>query len=239
MFERSSKTRVRNFFKNQSFYIILVACIMVVGVAAVIALTWQPEPAQNDPSKNVQKQQAPTLQEELDKNELETDWPSEPEDDAIAESPLDIPSEENPAPAKAKTVTLKMPIEGEIIKSFSKDKLVFNETLNMFATHNGIDISADQGSKVVAAYSGEVSSIETDQNKGLMVKIEHENSQYTVYSGLEEAKVKKGDKVSSGDEIGTVGIPAFEAAQGAHIHFEYIIDSKYVDPQKYLESEKN
>ena len=114
------------------------------------------------------------------------------------------------------------------------DKLVFNETMNMWATHNGIDIGAEDNAKVVAAMSGEVEKIDQDSSKICTVTLKHANDQKTIYNGLSSVSVKEGDKVSAGQELGIVGVPSFEAHDGLHLHFEYMIGNEYKNPEQFI-----
>lgn len=55
-----------------------------------------------------------------------------------------------------------MPVEGEIIKEYAKDKLVYSDTLKEWVTHAGIDIKADKTTVVKASEEGTVKSIKND-----------------------------------------------------------------------------
>lgn len=66
-----------------------------------------------------------------------------------------------------------MPIDGEIIKEFAKDKLVYSDTLKEWVTHTGIDIKAEKTSVVKASENGTVKYIKNDPRYGLTVVIEH------------------------------------------------------------------
>lgn len=129
-----------------------------------------------------------------------------------------------------------VPVEGEIIREFAKDKLVYSETLGEWITHNGIDIKADKTSVVKAAASGKVSVIKNDPRYGLTVCIEHENGFKTVYANLLTAEfVTEGEVVESGQTIGTVGNTAtFEILDEPHLHFELIKNNEYLDPNLYI-----
>lgn len=52
-----------------------------------------------------------------------------------------------------------MPVEGSIMKEFADNKLVYSNTLDVWTTHNGIDISADKTTVVKASAEGTVKSI--------------------------------------------------------------------------------
>ncbi len=129
-----------------------------------------------------------------------------------------------------------IPVEGEILKAYAKDNLVYSTTLDEWITHNGLDIAAEKTTVVKAAADGTVKSIKNDPRYGLTVTIEHQNGFSTVYSNLLTAEfVEEGEKVEQGDTIGTVGNTAtFEIADEPHLHFEILKDSQNVDPELYI-----
>lgn len=128
------------------------------------------------------------------------------------------------------------PVEGEISIDYAKDKLVYSETLGEWITHLGIDIKADKTTVVKASADGTVKSIKNDPRYGLTVVIEHSNGFSTVYSNLLTAEfVNVGEKVTSGQTIGTVGNTAsFEILDESHLHFEILKDNEQIDPNMYL-----
>ena len=135
-----------------------------------------------------------------------------------------------------KEVSFAMPIEGEIIRGFAKDNLVYSETLQEWIVHTAIDIKAESRDVVKAAAEGTVTAIKNDPRYGLTVIIEHDGGFKTVYSNLLTAEfVVEGEKVKQGQTIGTIGSSAtFEIADESHLHFEMLKDSVYVDPTIYI-----
>lgn len=135
-----------------------------------------------------------------------------------------------------KEISFQMPVEGEVVKEFAKDNLLYSETLKEWMTHLGIDIKADKTSVVKSAEAGTIKSIKNDPRYGLTVVIEHRDGYKTVYSNLLTAEfVSEGEEVKQGQTIGTVGTTAvFEVADEPHLHFEIIKDGEYVDPNIYL-----
>lgn len=129
-----------------------------------------------------------------------------------------------------------MPVEGEILKEFAKDKLIESKTLQEWTTHPGIDIQADKTTVIKAAADGTVKSIKNDPRYGITVTIEHASGFTSVYANLLTAEfVVVGESVKSGQTIGTVGNTAvFEIADPYHLHFELLKDEEYVDPVLYL-----
>lgn len=135
-----------------------------------------------------------------------------------------------------KELNFEKPVDGEIVKEYAKDNLLYSNTLQEWTTHLGIDIKADKTTVVKAAEAGTVKTIKNDPRYGLTIVIEHENGYQTIYSNLLSSEfVVEGEKVEKGQSIGTVGnTAAFEIADEAHLHFEVLKDSIQVDPNIYL-----
>lgn len=135
-----------------------------------------------------------------------------------------------------KELSFQKPVEGEIVREYAKDNLIYSSTLAEWTTHMGIDIKADKTTVVKSAESGTVKSIKNDPRYGLTVVIEHEDNFQTVYSNLLTSEfVVEGEKVEKGQSIGTVGNTAvFEIADEPHLHFEILKDSLPVDPSIYM-----
>lgn len=135
-----------------------------------------------------------------------------------------------------KELSFTKPVEGEIMKEYAKDNLVYSATLDEWVTHMGIDIKAEKTTVVKAAEIGTVKSIKNDPRYGLTIVIEHDDGFQSVYANLLTSEfVVEGEKVEKGQSIGTVGNTAvFEIADEPHLHFEILKDSLQVDPNIYL-----
>ena len=142
----------------------------------------------------------------------------------------------NTEPIKPKDPEFSMPVEGDIVRNYAKDNLIYSDTLQEWITHLGIDIKAPRTTVVKASEEGEVVAIKNDPRYGLTVVIEHTNGFKTVYSNLLTAEfVSEGDKVVKRQTIGTVGNSAsFEIVDEPHLHFEILKDNIQVDPNIYL-----
>ena len=75
-------------------------------------------------------------------------------------------------------------VDGEIVRDFAVDSLIYSETLQEWTTHTGIDIKADKTTVVKSAEAGTVKSIKNDPRYGMTIVIEHENGFKTVYYNL-------------------------------------------------------
>jgi murein DD-endopeptidase MepM/ murein hydrolase activator NlpD len=100
--------------------------------------------------------------------------------------------------------------------------------------HNGTDIGAPQGTKIVAASGGIVIVAEYLRGYGNTVIIEHGNNVRTLYGHIRNngTKVKVGDTVKKGQKIAEVGSTG--NSTGPHLHFEVHENGKQIDPMKYL-----
>lgn len=137
---------------------------------------------------------------------------------------------------KTQVITFVKPVDGEITKEFAKEKLVYSNTLEEWATHLGIDIKADKTTVVKASEAGTIKSIKNDPRYGLSVIIEHQDGYETLYANLLTTEfVKVGEQVKQGQSIATVGDTAtFEIADEPHLHFEILKEALPVDPGIYI-----
>jgi murein DD-endopeptidase MepM/ murein hydrolase activator NlpD len=131
---------------------------------------------------------------------------------------------------------LVKPAKGDITKHFAYDTLVYMKTLNQWSTHFGVDIAAQVGDDVVAALDGTVDSTYKDPMLGNCVKITSSNNISAVYAGLLNIdSIKKGDKITAGEVIGTVGnTAASEITESSHLHFEVWQKDVPINPESYF-----
>ena len=135
-----------------------------------------------------------------------------------------------------KVLKFQAPVEGEIIKDYANETLIYSKTLDEWTTHLGIDIAGKKTAIVKAAEDGVVESIKNDPRYGLTVTISHIDGFKTVYSNLLTTEfVTEGKNVKKGDTIATIGESAsFEILDETHLHFEMYKDGNVVNPTIYL-----
>lgn len=138
--------------------------------------------------------------------------------------------------AEVQPEIVQWPLEGDLLSSFSQEKLTYSQTMGDWRTHEGLDIAAEMGATVYATQSGSVSAVYEDDFLGTVVVISHSGDLATRYANLaEEPCVAVGDSVSAGDTIGYVGHTALlETAEPDHLHFEVYENGSAVDPLEYL-----
>ena len=101
--------------------------------------------------------------------------------------------------------------------------------------HEGMDFAAPVGTPVRATAPGTVVETRVNSAQGSRVVINHGNEYRTVYTHLDNYRVRHGQKVKRGDTIGTVGNPSISIAP--HLHYEVHKNGKHVDPINYFFSE--
>ncbi len=85
------------------------------------------------------------------------------------------------------------------------------------AFHQGIDIAAAAGARVLASAAGTVETVGTHPRLGKFVKIVHKGGTYTLYGHLKDWRVKEGERVDGGDYIGRIGSTG--RSTGPHLDF--------------------
>ena len=173
---------------------------------------------------------------EISGNSTETEETAQNSNNTISKESTTESQNTNETEQEVEEPEFKRPVEGEIIREFAKDKLVYSNTLGEWITHSGIDIKAEKTTVVKASEEGTVKSIKNDPRYGLTIVIEHTDGYTTIYSNLLTAEfVIEGESVKQGQTIGTVGNTAtFEIADEAHLHFEITKDGEALDPELYL-----
>ena len=117
------------------------------------------------------------------------------------------------------------PVNGKIIRDYVKNKT------------DGIDISAPEGTPVVAAEIGVVAAITAataESKKPSIIVLKHKDKILTVYGGLGEIIVKEKEKVFRGQTIGKVG-----SGNPSFLHFEVRKGFQPLDPMDFLKKEQN
>ena len=101
--------------------------------------------------------------------------------------------------------------------------------------HNGIDISAPEGTPIYAADNGVVTMAQGGWNYGYgnVVQIDHGNGFVTIYAHLSVISVGPCQSISAGAPIGASGNTG--NSQGAHLHFEIRQNGTPVNPWFFLQ----
>ena len=241
-----------NFFTDKGLYIVLFICVAIVGIAswALLFSGFGNEEIATPVSGTVDEvignktteAEKPEPEAEIkapETEESETE-PPEPEQEAVsvwnettAESEQEKPEEKE---TTEKTAEYIWPLSGAVQVSYSMNDLVYDKTMADWRTHDGIDIEAQLGTKVMAVMDGTVKEVYTDDMYGTTVVISHGNDLESIYSNLAGVPtVNVGDTVNCGDIIGSVGDSAeAETNEVSHLHFSMKSKGESIDPMDYL-----
>lgn len=175
--------------------------------------------------------------ENIDKEKMETK-------EGTSNINVDISSNTSKAQVKTKTTTTKKstaavkplnfskPISGDIQKPYSIDKVIYSKTLELWKTHDGIDIAAEIGASVKAIEKGTIEKIYDDSFYGMTVVIDHGQGYKSSYSNLDKnVSVKTKQSVSKSQVLGKVSNTSIgESKDAPHLHFTLFKDNNNVDP---------
>ncbi|WP_018305625.1 murein hydrolase activator EnvC family protein [Desulfitobacterium hafniense] len=98
--------------------------------------------------------------------------------------------------------------------------------------HNGIDVASALGIPVVAPYQGVVTHVGEDPQLGRVVKLDFGNGWTGVLGNFGDIAVAEGQRVDSGQVLGSVGLSA--PLKKTWLHIELRKDGVPVDPLPYL-----
>jgi murein DD-endopeptidase MepM/ murein hydrolase activator NlpD len=98
----------------------------------------------------------------------------------------------------------------------------------VYRAHYGVDYAAPVGYPVRATADGTVTFTGWNGASGRMVRIRHKNSYETMYLHLQRILVKVGDRVSGGQDIGTVGSSG--ESTGPHLDYRIKQGGSYINP---------
>ena len=100
--------------------------------------------------------------------------------------------------------------------------------------HNGMDIGAPEGTKVMAGLTGTVTTSAYNDSYGNYVIIKDSKGYELRYAHLSSRSVSAGASVTKGDEIGLVGNTG--NSTGSHLHIELLKNGERLNPIFYLET---
>lgn len=237
--------------KGKGFYVALMIC-----VTAVTAAGWTTyksvkdfvDPPKDEISENLKEQKSVQVRKQqeniMEKNNIIESTPEESREYSKDLIPYDD-SQNKEQDEELKSVMTDQadtliiyPTDKTVIKEFSDGKPVYSKTLGDWRVHDGTDFRSPKGSVIKSAASGVVKDIYNDPMYGMTITIDHDAGFTAYYSGLgNTVLVNKGDKVKSGQDIGSINDVPVEIAEEPHLHFMINKDGKFIDPILILEKD--
>lgn len=119
------------------------------------------------------------------------------------------PLAEDATPSPRWNGKMRWPLKGMLYRGFG---------VRQGQRHDGIDISAPEGTPVLAAAEGDVVFTGRQQGYGVLVILRHEGPLFTLYAHNSAVLVKEGERIPAGTPIARVGQSG--RTTGPHLHFE-------------------
>ncbi len=137
------------------------------------------------------------------------------------------------------SMELIWPVSGVVVKNYSVNSLIYDETLDIYSVNDSISISAEEAEAVMAAADGVVTEIGRSDRLGNYVVLNNGNGYETTYGQMDEnLEVAVGDVVHAGDVLGRISSPSwYSVALGTHLTFQVTLQDTAVNPLDYLENE--
>lgn len=110
----------------------------------------------------------------------------------------------------------------------------FHPVHRRMMAHTGVDYAAPTGTPARTVGEGVVDFAGWKPEYGNTVIVRHAADKTTWYAHLSRIDVRRGERVQQGQRIGAVG--ATGTATGPHLHFEFRVRDRYVDPAKVMRS---
>ncbi len=121
------------------------------------------------------------------------------------------------------------PTKGWVTSYFGIRKSEFSGEKKM---HEGIDIGAMIGSKIISPADGIVTFAGTKPGFGYLVQIDHGYGVETIYAHASSLAVHRGSKVKRGNFLARIGSTGLST--GPHVHYEVRVNGTPVDPMHYI-----
>ena len=123
---------------------------------------------------------------------------------------------------------LPWPADGPVMSRFGKQYHPVYKSLEL-PPNNGIDLALSKGTKVQAVFDGVVKQVIVMPGYNQCVLIQHGNY-FTLYCKMKNISVREGDKVKTGQELGTI-----DTINGqTQLHFEVWKGSTPQNPETWL-----
>jgi murein DD-endopeptidase MepM/ murein hydrolase activator NlpD len=168
--------------------------------------------------------------EKKQKTSMQQKQPDTPKTNAVKQNaqPTKISSDPNkqlPKIAARSSNKFSWPVRGKVLSQYGAKKGgLFND---------GINISANLGTAVKAAENGVVAYAGNEvKGMGNLIIIQHSDGWMTVYGHLDSMSVRRGARVSVGQQIGKIGKTG--KVDKPQLHFEIRRGTKAYNPISYL-----
>lgn len=169
-----------------------------------------------------------TKSDKSDRSDQKSDLPSKPKTDfkpgaTAANSPGNFAAQKGKLPSPLSHTYI-------IAQGFGLQRHRSIKTLEV--NNPGVDLETAASATARAVYPGTVSAVFRQDGLGHVVLVRH-GEYLTVYANIKSLRVTKGDKLKTGDIIGSVGASDVNPTRG-QLHFEIRRERQKFDPMQWL-----
>lgn len=239
---KEKKTIIEKISSGKGFYI--TAALSFAVIVAAIAFVY------NSSVNMLHDLDIPTTLEQVEKNQTNVSDPRKYyDDDEVSEENEDTSTTLKVPTTKATTQTttvittqaptveafsndnFMLPLSGDVDRKFSLSP-VYDETMEDWRTHKGVDFLGNRGDDVLSIGNGKVSKVIFDPVFGYTIEVDY--GDFTArYCGIDQSSaVGIDDTVTKGSVIGKIGDIPCESQQESHLHFEVVKNDAAIDPME-------
>ncbi len=133
------------------------------------------------------------------------------------------------------------PLAGSELEStffFAPIKGMVSDRFGMKVGHYGVDVSSDEGTPIMSTLDGTVIYSEWSLQTGYVIMVQHDNQLVSVYKHNAKLLKVEGARVRAGEAIALSGNSG-EFSTGPHLHFELWYMGVPLNPEDYINFEKD
>lgn len=123
------------------------------------------------------------------------------------------------------SVPVVRPVEGRVTSSFGYR---IHPVTKKLGFHRGMDIAAEKGTRIAAAFYGTVKEVGFSEGNGNYITLTHKNGLETTYCHCSEILAEEGAVVRDGETIALVGDTGMTT--GPHLHIEVRVNGVLYNP---------
>lgn len=138
--------------------------------------------------------------------------------------------------SEANLLSLKWPVEGDVILEFSMDRSIYFPTLAQYQYNPAMIIGTSEGTEVFTAAAGTVIDVGKSNEYGHYVTMDIGDGFEITYGQLFDVSTEVGETLDAGERIAMVAYPTRSyIEEGDNLYLKLTQDDVPVDPALYLE----
>lgn len=228
----------KRFYKDKTFMIILLVCLIAVTAIAIGSVVINR--SNNNNENLVDLNEDDDIKKPVDSQvkQQETESNTAPTYSDVSSIDIDDGAEASNSATSlhfSSSSILYWPIEGNVILDFNMENTIYFPTLDKYQCNPAILIQGDIDTPVLSAADGVVKEINEDEELGNSIVVSIGDNYEITYGQLKDIKVKEGQAIKAKDVIASVNEPTkYYKIEGTNLYFMLTKDGEPIDPLDYL-----